>query len=557
MKKHIFILNILLICLLLILSVVPDKPAQASGTPSLPILFGAYPGGPLQTSAGELTAMNTWLTGNGASGVTFAGTFVTLTFNPSWNVGAELGGAWNAGFIPFVNLMPSEGWEGSYYKPNCDTAYDIAAGSCDSELTTWANLFKTWAGTTKRAFIAPMPEMNGNWTAYYSDGATFINAFIRIRQIFESAGVPRSAVRWVFAPNGWSNTGNEFEKYYPGDAYVDIISFSAYNYGGCPSNFPVWTTFETEMKLYLDRMRLMAPSKPIFISQTGVLGVPVNGGDPTQTKSAWIQDTFSKLANYPAVRAIIYFNIQKPPAIGNCSVPDFRIFYGGSSGEAGFLNIMKDTRFGKWAAGSANWSSIVFGEVSYTFEDVQPNHPFLGEPNIWYYTDVHKLYNNHITSGCTISPLRYCPEDSVTRSQMSVFILKGVHGSNYSPPAVGSGTGFADVPTNHWAAAWIKQLAIEGITGGCGGSNYCPEASVTRAQMAVFLLKAKHTSTYNPPNATGVFIDVPVNYWASSWIERFAVEGITSGCGGGNFCPDNALTRAQMAVFLVKTFNLP
>jgi hypothetical protein len=77
---------------------------------------------------------------------------------------------------------------------------------------------------------------------------------------------------------------------------------------------------------------------------------------------------------------------------------------------------------------------------------------------------------------------------------MAVFLLRARHGAGYTPPAVGAGTGFGDVPTSHWAAAWIKQLAAEGITGGCGGGNYCPEAAVNRAQMAVFLVK-----TFNLP----------------------------------------------------------
>ncbi|HNC10088.1 MAG TPA: S-layer homology domain-containing protein, partial [Anaerolineales bacterium] len=55
--------------------------------------------------------------------------------------------------------------------------------------------------------------------------------------------------------------------------------------------------------------------------------------------------------------------------------------------------------------------------------------------------------------------------------------------------AVGASTGFTDVATDYWAASWIKQLAAEAITGGCGAGIYCPESSVTRAQMAVFLVK--------------------------------------------------------------------
>ena len=125
------------------------------------------------------------------------------------------------------------------------------------------------------------------------------------------------------------------------------------------------------------------------------------------------------------------------------------------------------------------------------------------------------------------------------------------------PPAVGDSTGFSDVATDYWAAAWIKQLAAEGITGGCGAGIYCPDATVTRAQMAVFLLKAKHGTAYTPTAATGVFTDVPVGYWADKWIEQLASEGITGGCGVGIYCPDSSVTRAQMAVFLVKAFNLP
>ena len=170
---------------------------------------------------------------------------------------------------------------------------------------------------------------------------------------------------------------------------------------------------------------------------------------------------------------------------------------------------------------------------------------------------IERLYSAGITGGCSTVPLNYCPESPVTRAQMAVFLLRGIHGSSYSPPAVGVSTGFTDVPTDYWSASWIKQLAVEGITGGCGVGLYCPETIVTRAQMAVFLLRAKYTSAYTPPIATGTFADVPANYWSAGWIEQLAAEGITSGCGVGIYCPESNVTRAQMAVFLVKTFNLP
>jgi CSLREA domain-containing protein len=185
---------------------------------------------------------------------------------------------------------------------------------------------------------------------------------------------------------------------------------------------------------------------------------------------------------------------------------------------------------------------------------------FLDVPdNYWALTFIDRLYEAGITGGCSTTPLNYCPDTIITRDQMAVFLLRGIHNSSYSPPAVGGSTGFGDVPTTYWAAAWIKQLAVEGITGGCGGSNYCPTGAVTRDQIAVFLLKAKHGSSYVPPPVGGDtgFGDVPTTHWAGAWIKQLAAEGITGGCSAGVYCPGAPVTRAQMAVFLVRTFNLP
>jgi hypothetical protein len=75
--------------------------------------------------------------------------------------------------------------------------------------------------------------------------------------------------------------------------------------------------------------------------------------------------------------------------------------------------------------------------------------------------------------------------------------------------------------------------------------------------MAVFLLKAEYGSGYMPPNCIGVFGDVPCpgsNF--APWVEELAAEGITAGCGGGNYCPNDPNIRGQMAVFLVKVYGM-
>ena len=183
-----------------------------------------------------------------------------------------------------------------------------------------------------------------------------------------------------------------------------------------------------------------------------------------------------------------------------------------------------------------------------SFYDVPGNHA--------YWNWVEQLHASGITGGCATNPTRFCPDNTVTRAQMAVFLLRGIHDSTYFPPAA-IGNVFSDVPASHWAAAWIEQLALEKITSGCGSGKFCPENNVTRAQMAVFLLRAKYGFSYTPPPVTSTrFTDVPGTHWAAAWIEQLAAESITGGCSTGKYCPGSPVTRDQMAVFLVRTFGL-
>ena len=192
--------------------------------------------------------------------------------------------------------------------------------------------------------------------------------------------------------------------------------------------------------------------------------------------------------------------------------------------------------------------SFSYVSVPTTFGDVPSYY--------WAWDYIERLYTAGITGGCTTSPLMYCPEEEVTRAQMAVFLEKGIHGAGFIPPDMPPT--FADT-VGHWAEDWIEALKNDGITSGCATGLYCPDSAVTRAQMAVFLLKAKYGSSYTPHvvGASTGFGDVAADYWAAAWIKQLAAESITGGCGGGLYCPDNPVTRAQMAVFLVRTFNLP
>jgi streptogramin lyase len=183
--------------------------------------------------------------------------------------------------------------------------------------------------------------------------------------------------------------------------------------------------------------------------------------------------------------------------------------------------------------------------VGESFSDVPTSNPD--------YAFIENLLHNGITGGCAGGG--YCPSSSVTRAQMAVFLMKSKLGKGEMPPPA-TGTVFSDVPASNPFAPWIEQLAGFGITGGCGDGKYCPNDPVTRAQMAVFLLKTQHGSLYTPPACTGVFSDVPCPSQFANWIVQLFHENVTSGCGSGMYCPNNPVNRGQMAVFLVKAFGL-
>jgi hypothetical protein len=125
---------------------------------------------------------------------------------------------------------------------------------------------------------------------------------------------------------------------------------------------------------------------------------------------------------------------------------------------------------------------------------------FVPDPATGVFTDVatgpgipafiEQAYRDGLTAGCTTNPRRYCPGSVITRDQMAVFLLISKNGAAWRPnPAIGL---FSDVPITSPIAPWVEALYLQGITGGCSTVplRYCPSNSVTRAEMAVFLVTA-------------------------------------------------------------------
>jgi hypothetical protein len=169
------------------------------------------------------------------------------------------------------------------------------------------------------------------------------------------------------------------------------------------------------------------------------------------------------------------------------------------------------------------------------FSDVPANHP--------HRQGIEWLVSQGITSGC--APRLFCPGDSVTRGQMATFLQRALELPD------GSVTQFSDVPANHTHAKGIGAVARAGITTGCGPGRYCPNETVSRAQMATFLQRALDL----PAGSVAQFRDVPANHTHARGIGAVARAGITTGCATGLYCPADNVSRGQMAMFLMRALS--
>ena len=153
------------------------------------------------------------------------------------------------------------------------------------------------------------------------------------------------------------------------------------------------------------------------------------------------------------------------------------------------------------------------------------------------------------------SGTQYCPVSATTRDQMAVFVLVAKEGAGYVPPACTTPL-FNDVPASNPFCRWIEELARRGVVSGCGGGNYCPASAVTREEMAVFVLRTLEPALSPPPCTTPIYNDVPASSGFCRWIEELTRRAVVTGCGGGNYCPTSPVTREQMGVFISATFGL-
>jgi hypothetical protein len=127
------------------------------------------------------------------------------------------------------------------------------------------------------------------------------------------------------------------------------------------------------------------------------------------------------------------------------------------------------------------------------------------------------------------------------------------------PVRSGQGSIFTDVPIDYWAYNYIIAIYNAGITVGCAQDDpntpenerrYCPEDSVTRGQMAAFIIRAKYGETFNY-TTTPYFSDVPATHTFFKYVQKLKDDGITT--VSGTYGVDSYVTRGQMAAFIIRS----
>jgi S-layer homology domain len=167
--------------------------------------------------------------------------------------------------------------------------------------------------------------------------------------------------------------------------------------------------------------------------------------------------------------------------------------------------------------------------------------------------DIEKLAAAGVTKGCNPPTNdRFCPEQTVTRGQMAAFLTRAL--DLIDRP----GASFVDDDDSPFQAD-IERLATAGITLGCNpptNDRFCPEDEVTRGQMAAFLRRALEGRLV-AGTETDFVDDDGITFEPD--IEWLSGTGVTRGCNpptNDRFCPDDPVTRGQMAAFLVRALGL-
>lgn len=184
----------------------------------------------------------------------------------------------------------------------------IAAGEHDVYIRSWAEGLREFPGVI---YLRPMHEMNGNWYPWAGGiegnrSTDYIAAWRHMYDVFDQVGA--SNVRWVWSPYAMDvPSSHTFEAYYPGDEYVDILAFDAYNWGTGGDGPAVQSTgrWQEVDDLLMDPYRRLARigPQPVWL-------VEVSSAEQGGDKANWLR-TLLGSRDYIRISAVIWFDVDK------------------------------------------------------------------------------------------------------------------------------------------------------------------------------------------------------------------------------------------------------
>lgn len=207
-------------------------------------------------------------------------------------------------------------------------------------------------------------------------------------------------------------------------------------------------------------------------------------------------------------------------------------------------------RMGTVSVGGQSFKVMQAGSTTIVpFNDVLPSNPF--------FDYVSLMASNNITAGCLANPPLYCPDDAVTRAQMAVFMVSGLNIAQGTPLTYTAAPYFNDVSSASGFFPFVQKIRDLNITAGCSLNPplYCPDASITHGQMAVFMIaswmRANNLTTFTY-STTPYFTDVPATHPFFRFIQKMRDMGFWNGCSATQYCESAPVTRLQMAPMILR-----
>jgi hypothetical protein len=375
---------------------------------------------------------------------------------------------------------------------------------------------------------------------------------------------------------GWPEEGRGITLDGQGNVYVAGVTSS--------NNFPVLNAAQSALAGWLDAFaaKFSAAGSLIYSTYLGGFNIDIGNAIAVDTAGkAYIAGEtnspgLASLTGTTATPTGIYdaFAIELAPG-GNAVTA---LVYLGGTGSTNATAIVVDTSANIYLAGytqapdfpTVNAIQTINGGDYSAFVGRLPSASVSISPEFGdvpldasYFEAANLMFQAGVTTGCVQSSdpstRQFCPNNNVTREEMAAFIVRAVTG-NVTPTIYNPTPYFQDVPPSNPFFAHIQKLMDLGITTGCSTSPalYCPADTIPRWQMAIFMVRAR-LALYGASFTTATtpyFTDVPVNVEGSGmpfpFIQRAYEEHITSGCGGTDYCPDQLVTRGQMASLIVR-----